>query len=147
MEFNYQNMAVLFQFPYNVATLFFLSMIFYLGLKKLLFLLKYNELNRRIMSYPNMAEVRAQMGDLFFDRERYDEAYAFYMQALSIHPDLHYARLRIAEVCLKVGRRGDALTYLREICTRSVDDKIIFSVHSVMDKWGIKRSELGPQGK
>lgn len=146
MEFNFSNMVVLFQFPYNVATLFFLAMLFYIGLRKLLFQLKFNELNRRIMDYPTIADVRAQMGDLFFDGGRYDEANSFYNQALSIHPDLHYARLRLAEICLRAGRRADALDYLREICKRTSEAKILFSVHSLMDGWRIPRAELNPPG-
>ncbi len=74
----------------------------------------------------NMAYVEAQYGDLFFVKEQYDEAEAYYKQALANHAKagigntsiVEVTRTTLAETYARSGRTGDAVRLLQEVLGR-----------------------------
>lgn len=141
MDFsNIREYAFLLQYPYNVFMAVFCALVLYYGMRSLLFMLKYNELDRRIAMYPNLAEVRAQLGELLYDNGRVDRAISLFLQALAIHPDMHYARIKLSEIYFERGEKDKAIEQLREVLKRTSDEKYKYSVLAVLKKWGIPQT-------
>ncbi|HNY11153.1 MAG TPA: tetratricopeptide repeat protein [Candidatus Wallbacteria bacterium] len=137
---NIREYSFLLQYPYNIFMAVFCALVLYYGMRSILFILKYNELDRRIAMYPNLAEVRVQLGELLYDNGRVDRSISLFLQAINIHPDLHYARIKLSEIYFERGEKDKAVAQLKEILKRTSDDKYKFSVLAILKKWRIPQT-------
>ncbi len=131
------NPDLIFVYPYNVIFIMILLFILYLLSKRFIFILKRGELERNLVKFPGLAEIRAQLGDLYFNNKNFLQAKNFYMQALDMHPGLHYARIKLAEIYFASGDGQKAIEQLTELLKRTSEEKYKYSVKVTLEKWNI----------
>lgn len=124
-------------FPYNAIAGALAAYILYYLFGYAVFIMKRNELERNLIKFSGLAEVRAQLGDLYFDRKYYRAARIYYAQAIDMHPGLHYARLRLAEIHFMSGETEKALEQLSELLKRTSEEKYKYGVKMLMSKWAV----------
>lgn len=124
-------------FPYNAIAGALAAYILYSLFRHAVFVLKRNELERNLIKYSGLAEVRAQLGDLYFDKKYYKSARIYYSQAIDMHPGLHYARLRLAEIHFMSGETEKALEQMSELLKRTSEEKYKYGVKMLMNKWAV----------
>lgn len=138
----YDRIAFLGEYPYNIITSMVVILLAFWGFKYMLYALRFKEIERRITAYPNLAEARVHMADLMQENGFYADAANYLNQAIALHPDLHYARLKLAEVCFILGDRANAVAQLREVAKRTSEDKILFLVQSMLRVNAIAKEEV-----
>lgn len=136
------NPDLIVEFPYNAIAGFLAACAIYFLFRHAIFVLKRNELERNLVKFPGLAEVRAQLGDLFFDRKYYRSASLYYMQAIDMHPGLHYARIRLAEIHFMAGEKEKAVGQLKEVIKRTSEEKFKYGVKVLMEKWSVPPEEI-----
>ncbi len=136
------NPDLIFIYPYNMVFVLILLSIFYLLSKRFIFILRRGELERNLVKFPGLAEIRAQLGDLYFNNKDFSLAKNFYMQALDMHPGLHYARIKLAEIYFAARDDQKAIEELTELLKRTSEEKYIYSVKLTLEKWNIDRETV-----
>lgn len=131
------NPDLIFVYPYNIIFIMILLFILYLLSKRFIFILKRGELERNLVKFPGLAEIRAQLGDLYFNNKKFLQAKIFYMQALDMHPGLHYARIKLAEIYFASREEQKAIEQLTELLKRTSEEKYKYSVKVTLEKWNI----------
>lgn len=131
------NPDVIFIYPYNMVFGLILFFIFYWLSKRFIFFLKRAELERNLIKFPGLAEIRAQLGDLYFNNKNFHQAKIYYMQALDMHPGLHYARIKLAEIYFMSRDGQKAIEQLTELLKRSSEEKFKYSVKVTLEKWNV----------
>jgi tetratricopeptide (TPR) repeat protein len=136
------NLDLIFIYPYNIASVIILLAVFYLLSKRFIFILKCGELERNLIKFPGLAEIRTQLGDLYFNNNNLSRAKIFYMQALDMHPDLHYARIKLAEIYFISREDQKAIEQLTELLKRTSEEKFKYSVKVTLEKWNVDRETV-----
>ncbi len=129
--------AVILKYPYNIILIIFLVVLFFFFIRRIIFILKLFELERNLVKYPGFAEIRVRLGDLYFNDKNYLHAKIFYLQALDMHPGLHYARLRLAEIFFIFHDDRNAIEQLSEMLKRTSEDKYKYGAKIILEKWNI----------
>jgi len=130
------------QCPYNILLCAFVLWVLYMIFKHAIFVLRRNELERNLIKFPGLAEVRAQMGDLYFDAGYFRQARVFYLQSIDMHPGFHYARLKLADIYFGSGENEKALEQLRELLKRTSEDKYKFGVKKTLSRWNFPPEKI-----
>jgi len=130
------------QCPYNILLCAFVLWVLYMIFKHAIFVLRRNELERNLIKFPGLAEVRAQMGDLYFDAGYFRRARVFYLQSIDMHPGFHYARLKLADIYFGSGENEKALEQLRELLKRTSEDKYKFGVKKTLSRWNFPPEKI-----
>lgn len=136
------NPDLVFTYPYNMVFVLISLFILYLLFKRFIFILKRGELERNLIKFPGLAEIRAQLGDLYFNNKDFFLAKNLYMQALDMHPGLHYARIKLAEIYFASRDDQKAIEQLTELLKRTSEEKYKYSVKVTLEKWNIDRDTV-----
>jgi len=70
--------AVILKYPYNIILIIFLAVLFFFFVRRIIFILKLSEFERNLVKYPGLAEIRAQLGDLYFNDKKFSREGNFY---------------------------------------------------------------------
>jgi tetratricopeptide (TPR) repeat protein len=106
----------------------------YGGIMQLIFVKRMKELEVAMVRYPNYADVRAQLASLHYRYGHFKQAKIYYYEALKIYKYYHYARLKLALICLDLKEMDEAMHHLRKIRIDCGQDQTMLDLIAKMTK-------------
>ncbi len=99
-----------------------------IGISRILFLNRLKTLELAMVRYPNYADVRAQLGSLYYSYGYLVESKKYYYEAIKIYPYYHYARLKLGLICLDTAELDEAMHHFRKIRLEASHDENMISL-------------------